>query len=236
MERENPSARESRRLNRLFAAALVPAMPTIGGHVVTLAAGQAAMHSGNVPTALPLVLMGRLQPVVHLGNDGQRVVPAWFEPGEIAMCSYLYATTALTVDVVAAEDSQLRWLPRAVIEATIQARGDLLLPLAQFLAQRLREVQARERVWLQRGVRGRVWAALQREVGGDAPQAGDAWRVDLSHEALAERAGASRPKVSLALKDMEREGLLRLGRGCLWLVAPVDEKPDPGLARARPAA
>jgi CRP-like cAMP-binding protein len=219
--RETPSALESRRLNQQFASALAHVMASTASTAhptQAFAAGQAVLHAGATPVALPWVESGRLHAVMHLGDDGQRVVPVSFAAGEIAMCSHLFSREPLAVDIVAATDTALRWLPRAAIEAAVPVYPELALTLVQFLAQRLREVQARERVWLQRSVRGRLWAVLLREIDGQPPAPDGTWPVHLTHEALAERAGVSRPKLSGALKAMEREGVLRLGRRLISVV------------------
>jgi CRP-like cAMP-binding protein len=106
------------------------------------------------------------------------------------------------------------------VELTIADKPQLGLPLIRFLAQRLREVQMRERVWLSRGLHARVWAALMREVAGTKPEADGRWLVPLTHEALAARAGVSRPRLSLTLKAMERDGHVRIGRGWVELLDP----------------
>jgi CRP-like cAMP-binding protein len=124
----------------------------------------------------------------------------------------------LTVDIVAACDTVVPWLPRSEIERAVGVHPELALPLVQFLAQRLREVQARERVWLQRGVRARLWAVLLREIDGQATDADGTWTVHMTHEDLAERSGVSRPKLSEALKRLEREGVLQLGRRAITVV------------------
>jgi CRP-like cAMP-binding protein len=218
VNRENPSALESRRLNRQFAAALAGVLTPAAYPLQAVPAGQTVLHAGTAPVALPWVESGRLDAVVHVDEGGQRVVPVTFSDGEIAMCSYLYSREHLTVDVVAAGESKLRWLPRASIEAVIPRHPELFMPLLRFLAQRLREVQARERVWLQRGVRARLWAVLAREIDEQSPAADGSCHVHLTHEELAERAGVSRPKLSQALKAMEREGVLRLGRRLIEVI------------------
>jgi CRP-like cAMP-binding protein len=71
---------------------------------------------------------------------------------------------------------------------------------------------------VERGVRGRLWAVLLREIDGQPSDTDGTWSVHLTHEALAERAGVSRPKLSGALKTMEREGVLRLGKRVITVV------------------
>lgn len=221
MDRENPSSRESRRLNRLFAQSLTCALPLDGRPVQAVVAAQAVLHAGSRPAALPFVRAGRLHAVVHVDDEGQRIVPVAFERGEIAMCSYLFTHQPLGADIVAARDSDVQWLPVAEIETVVEGQPDVMLPLLKFLAQRLCEVQARERVWMARGVRGRVWAALLRETGGPPSGTDGTGRVPLTHEQLAERAGVSRPKLSQALKQFEREGAVRLGRGMVEVLVPA---------------
>jgi CRP-like cAMP-binding protein len=228
MDRENPFERESRRLNRLFAHELMACVDAAAFPARAVTAGRTVMRAGTRPAALPFVEAGSLQAVVHTGVEGQRVVPATFEAGEIAMCSMLFAASIAQVDIVAAQASRLRWLPRSVVESVVIAQPRLGPPLIRFFAQRLREVQMRERIWLSRGLYARVWAALMREVA-DVEADPDRRRiVSLTHEALAERAGVSRPRLSATLKAMEREGLLRIGRGRIEVLG----RPDAGRATA----
>jgi CRP-like cAMP-binding protein len=213
MVRENPFERESRRLNRLFALELLACVDASAYPARSMPSGRAVMRAGTSPKALPFVEAGALQAVIHTGEDGQRVVPVTFEAGEIAMCSMLFSTSAVHADIVTAQPSRLRWLPRDVVESAVAAHPRLGPPLVRFFAQRLREVQMRERIWLSRGLKARVWATLMREVANAGPDPDDRSVVLLTHEALAERAGVSRPRLSMTLKAMEREGLVRIGRG-----------------------
>jgi CRP-like cAMP-binding protein len=215
MAGENTFERESRRLNRLFAEALLARIDVSRCGERAAATGRAVMRAGSWPTALPLVQQGMLQAEIHTGAEGGRVVPVTFLAGEIAMCSLLFSASPVHADIVAAQPSRLRWLPRDRIESAVIEQPELALPLVRFLAQRLREVQLRERVWLSRGLQARVRAALMREVAGSPPGPDGHWIVPLTHEALAARAGVSRPRLSLTLKSMARDGQVRLGRG--WI-------------------
>lgn len=213
MTPENPFERESRRLNRLFARELLACVDTTAHAARPTPAGRVVIRAGTSPRALPVVEAGTLQAVIHTGDEGQRVVPVTFEAGEIAMCSLLFSASPVHADIVTVQPSRLRWLPRGLIEAAVATHPRLGLPLIQFLAQRLREVQMRERVWLSRGLDARVWAALMRELAGAEPEPDGRWVVPLTHEALAERAGVSRPRLSMTLKGMEHDGRVRIGRG-----------------------
>jgi len=45
--------------------------------------------------------------------------------------------------------------------------------------------------------------------------------VELTHEQLAARCGISRPKASIALKNLERSGLVALGHRSIEVLDPV---------------
>jgi CRP-like cAMP-binding protein len=84
--------------------------------------------------------------------------------------------------------------------------------LVSFLGLRLREVQARERAGFARSVPARLSASLSR-ILTDLPTRTDArLLIQATHEQLAASCGVSRPKTSLALKKMEQDGILKLGR------------------------
>lgn len=219
MAAENPYERESRRLNRQFAQELLACLDTSGLAIRVVAAGRVVMRAGTSPQALPYIEAGALQAEIHTGVDGHRVVPATFEAGEVAMCSLLFSASPVHADIVTVGPCRLRWLARDSVETAVAARPELALPLVRFLAQRLREVQMRERIWLSRSLRGRVWAALMREVGGTPSAPEGRSIVALTHESLAARAGVSRPRLSMALKALERDGKVRLGRGRIEMLS-----------------
>jgi CRP-like cAMP-binding protein len=84
--------------------------------------------------------------------------------------------------------------------------------LVRFLGFRLREVQARERAGSARSVMTRLSASLIRTLG-ELPIRPDArLLIHATHEQLASSCGVSRPKTSLALKKLERDGIVLLGR------------------------
>jgi CRP/FNR family transcriptional regulator len=68
-------------------------------------------------------------------------------------------------------------------------------------------------------VHARVCATLVRMAAeGPADGADGRPRLATTHEQLAVRCGVSRPKVSTALKRLERSGRLRLGRGAIEIL------------------
>lgn len=216
----------SRRLGQVLSERLaVQDLPTV--HVP---AGRNLLPAGQPITRLPLLVSGRLDCVLPL-RDGEAssLIPISFEAGEIAMLSQVFCNAPVWVDVVAAQDCELRWLPVADLEQLLQDDARLLLMFTRFLAHRLRDVQIRERSWVERSVRHRVAMQLTRlaqKAGSDA-QGGR--RIQATHEELAARCGVSRPKLTTELKHLESRGLIRRGRGCIEILdlggLALDEAP-----------
>jgi CRP-like cAMP-binding protein len=207
-----PEGWPSRALNRAFAAALLARLGP--GPARSGLAGQVVQRGNALPDALPLVETGVLEVVMLLDAEGRRVVPVWFGAGEMAMLSTLYGDTAPRGDLVWRQPGTLRWYDRRTVEQVVEEHPPLMAALARFLAQRLREVQQRERLWLERGVHERVRSVLARLADGQRR------RLHLTHEELANHCGVSRPKLSTALKVLERAGALRLHRGGIEILRP----------------
>lgn len=164
--------------------------------------------------ALPFIESGRLDAVLNVGEEGTQVIPVIFSRGEIALLSALFSEEPIPGKLVAAEPLLVRWIPLADLEAALLEDPGLLLILVKFLALRLREVRARERGWLERGVHERVCAGMARVALESPPASPDGpWSIFSTHEHLASRCGVSRPKLSQELKYLEHKGVVRLNRG-----------------------
>ncbi len=168
---------------------------------------------------LPFIAQGRIDSVLHLlGGEGGRVLPVSREAGKVVLLSYLFTQQPSTVDLVAGSEIAVRWAAVADIEAALLDDQELLVLLVRFLAQSLREVQVRECAWVERGVHERVSATLER-LARLAPRDDAGHPVIIAaHAELAERSGASRPKLSQALKRLEQAGRLRLERKAIRII------------------
>lgn len=205
---------ESHGLSQQLGLALAKRIPETHSPVMRIAVGQTLLHSGVAITRLPLLLSGRIDCVVHL-NKGETgdIIPVSFEAGEVVLLSQLFCNIPVWVDLVAAENCTVRWLDVKHLEVLIETDPALLLLLTRFLSQRLREVQTRERGWIERSVHNRVCAHLTRLAQKSQIDAqGHTW-IAATHEELAARCGVSRPKLSQELKRLEQAGCIRLSRG-----------------------
>ena len=206
-------SRLSQELSRQLARALAAPLGLAKRPLHRVAAGTSMLKAGDRPPNLPYVVSGRLDAIVHLpGKTGGQIVPVCFRAGEVGLLSYLFNQQPNGADVVSGEASVIKWVPVRQIESTLLDDPAMMILLVRFLGQRLREAQARERGWAARGVLPRLGAGLMRLLS-DLPKRDDGRVViEATHEEIADRCGISRPRASTALKQMEREGLVVLGR------------------------
>lgn len=184
-----------------------------------IAAGTTLMWAGDRVTRIAFLETGHVNAVLHLhGDDGGQVIPITFGDGEVVALSRLFGEEPGQLDLVAATELRIRWVPTVEVELALLQHPELLVLLVQFLAARLREVQMREAGWVERGVHERLCAALARMAREWPPQPGARWLINATHEDLAARCGVSRPKVSGELKRLEQAGWLRLDRGVIEIL------------------
>lgn len=220
----SPSTRtESRELTRELARRLSERLALSQRPAQQVSAGVALLKSGDSVTRLPLIIQGRVDSVLHLhGDDGGRVIPVSWNDGEFVLLSQLFMGRPSFVDLIAATNLSLRWASVAEMEEALLQDSDMLVLLVRVLAQRLREVQTRERIWVERGVHQRLCATLARLAQqSEKDEAGHALIV-ATHEELAERSGVSRPKLSKELKRLELEGRVKLERKTVRVVDLTD--------------
>lgn len=175
--------------------------------------GRTLVKTGDVVARLPYVMSGRLNPVVHIpGTQSGQIVPITFGSGEIALLSYLFNRLPSGSDLVTSQASAIQWIPIDEVESALLKDPQLMAVLVRFLGLRLREGQAREKAGSARNVLTRLSASLSRLLSV-APARPDArLLIYMTHEQLASSCGVSRPKASLALKKMERDSIILLGR------------------------
>jgi CRP/FNR family transcriptional regulator len=175
--------------------------------------GQTLIKTSDEVARLPFVMSGRLNAVVHIpGKQGGQIVPIAFSAGEIALLSYLFNRLPSGSDLVVAQSAMIQWIPVEDMETALLQDPHLMVLLVKFLGLRLREVQARERAGFARSVPARLSASLSRILMVLPSRPDGRLLIQSTHEQLAASCGVSRPKTSLALKKMEREGVLKLGR------------------------
>ena len=174
--------------------------------------GTVLQKSGDRLERLAYVMRGQLDVVIHVpGSLGGQMTPISFQSGDLCFLSYLFTHLPSGGDLVVRDRAVIRWVTVSEIEEELLSHHELLVLLVRFLGNRLREVQARERALSTRSVKARMGSGLLRALADLHPRPDGRLIITLTHEQLAFRCGVSRPKASIALKEMEQQGLLKLG-------------------------
>jgi CRP/FNR family transcriptional regulator len=187
------------------------------GDRMELKEGDLLMDIGGYIKRIPLVMDGLLK-VLREDEDGNEMLLYFIGPGQtcaMALTCCMGAATS-TVRVVAEEDSVVVTIPARIMDEltndfrswktfvmhTYQQRFDDLLRTIDGIAFRQLDVRLMELL------QGRVRAS-GRSV------------VELSHQALAQELNTAREVVSRILKQMERKGLVKLGRQRIEVLEPA---------------
>jgi CRP-like cAMP-binding protein len=216
---ETPSPVGSRALNLAWVAILSQKLELAAWSLTKKSAGGRLAAVGDTVLQLPLIVSGSVDAVIRQSaDDGNEVVPVSWDAGELVLMSQLFSREPCGVDLVVTDDLVFRWLPIADIERCLLQSQELLIQFVHYLTQRLREVQSRERAWLERGVHERVCASLARIARATPPDAQGVIVIAGTHETLAGRCAVSRPRLSGELKQLEDAGRLKLSRGAIEII------------------
>lgn len=167
------------------------------------------------PGSTVLVLARGRVKIKAVTPDGRETIFAFVQPGEV------FGELAVLDDrprkeyAEAVEDSLVLALPREEVLWLMARRPDVALSVTKLLGFRLRRVENRLRNTLFRSTRERTIGLILElldEYGEPLPGGGTEVRVRLSHQELANLIGATRESVTLALGQLQREGLIAVHR------------------------
>ncbi len=181
-------------------------------------AGEAIYFPGDPSDTVYVVHHGHVR-LSYLDPSGRRLTFAIVGPG------HLFGETAL------AGEEQRLWLAEAIEDSKVcsihkddllslaQSRPILAMQITKKVGERLTEVQNKLEDILFKGVHARLSQALLKlsEQYGEESKRGISIRFRLTHQELANLIGATRETTSLALGDLERQGLLSKERGRITL-------------------
>ncbi|MBI4081017.1 MAG: Crp/Fnr family transcriptional regulator [Candidatus Lambdaproteobacteria bacterium] len=177
--------------------------------------GTVLYDSGGPCPFVPFLLAGVIR-VYKLGESGREVTLYRVLPGETCIMSTSCTLTEQRYPAMAEaeEDVHLLALPGHVFRQLMERFPKLQAFVLQGLADRLAEVMAVVEELVFRRVDLRL---VERLLQRTAPPAKPV--VELTHAQLAVELGSVREVISRILKDLERNGLVRLGRGRVEVVA-----------------
>ena len=139
--------------------------------------------------------------------------------GEVFGIPSVIAGALFPTDVLCDENGETLDIPRAAFEHAVRADPDLAMTLIKSLSVRITELFSVMEDDLLPALSDRVRQSLQRLArhNGQADKAGNT-HLDLSQQDIAQAVNASRQKVHIELKRLEREGLIKLGYRSITLL------------------
>ena len=158
-------------------------------------------------------------------RDGRAITLANLGPGAVFGEMSLFDKGPRSASVETAEDTELLAIPATDMRRLLKDHPELAEKVVIALAERLRAANERLASQSFQTVPARVAAALLQALSGpEAVTGGSAEPVTLTMRQadLAQLAGTSRESVSRFVDELEREGVVEVGRGRLTILRPDD--------------
>ncbi len=185
----------------------------------TFPAGTRVFHEGDQSDACYIVCSGEFR-VTREHSDGRAITLANLSRGDIFGELAMLDGEVRSASVEAMEDGELLALPGGDVRSLLERHPEIAVKLIGNLVSRLRS--ANERISRQsfQTVPGRVAGVLAQLVADEGPHAEGTLTIRMNQADLAQLAGTSRESVSRFLADLERSGVVRIGRGRVSVLDP----------------
>lgn len=160
-----------------------------------------------------LLAEGRVR-IGSYSDDGKQTILAFIEPGELFGELALVAPTSREEFAEAIGKSTVVLIPRDAFEELIEANAQVALGVTKLFGLRRQRIERRLKYLLFRSNRERLVHLLLElvEQYGQRTAAGVELAVKLSHQDLASIIGSTRETVTVVLGELQRDGLVTIGR------------------------
>lgn len=182
--------------------------------VMQLAPGQIVFRAGDHCQGLPLVLSGSIK-VQMTGLSGHGIV--LYRMGENDICTLsigsLMTGKGYRAEAVVEEESRVAMVPRGLFDRLMDQSAGFRLGVMESYGQRLDDLMLLVEEVAFRRMDERLEAWLQARAGSGS--------IPITHQELAVELGTAREVVSRLLKELERQGKVKLSRGCISLTSQM---------------
>lgn len=188
-----------------------------GASIRRIERGETLWEAGDQPDAVAFVLAGRLDLVDDVARRPLRLRSV--HVGEVVGISGV-ARVPSSAAATAGTDVEVAIFRGVDVRAVLRRDPDFALRAIAHLGRLVAEVsrERREALLEDLDARLRRWLAAEARRGSE---------IRRTHEHIAESLGVTRPRVSEALKRLERAGIVRRRRGRMLYVAPARTPPGP---------
>ncbi len=182
--------------------------------VMQLASGQIVFRAGDHCQGLPLVLSGSIK-VQMTGLSGHSIVLYRMGGNDICTLSIgsLMTGKGYRAEAVVEEESRVAMVPRGLFDRLMDQSGPFRLAVMESYGQRLDDLMLLVEEVAFRRMDERLEAWLQARAGNGS--------IPITHQELAVELGTAREVVSRLLKELERQGKVKLSRGRIVLTGQM---------------
>lgn len=185
--------------------------------------GELIFEAGQRPEGFWIVCSGQVK-VYRTAQDGKVLIQTLAMDGDLLGHRALLADEVFEESAEALEESVLSFIDRAYILHLIAGHGSLALRFLRTLARDLGDSEASATTMAYRNARERLIEALFDLHKLQAARPGsdkDPWRFRLRRQDLAELAGLTLETTVRGLKELEREGIVRLDGRRIEVLQPA---------------
>lgn len=176
--------------------------------------GDVIMNENSYIRAIPIVLEGSIR-VMRVDEEGKEMLLYYIRPGESCIMSFLGGIHQETskVKVVAEEDVEILFIPIEKAGLLIKENPEWLDYIFRLYHKRFEELLSVVNDVAFKKMDDRILLYLK-----EKSKLSGSKEISITHNELAEELGTARVVVSRLLKQMETEGLVKLGRNKISLV------------------
>lgn len=176
--------------------------------------GEIIMNENSYIRAIPIVLTGSIR-VMRVDEEGREILLYYIRPGESCIMSFLGGMHSETskVKAVAEEDVEILFIPIEKAGMLIKDNSEWLDYIFRLYHKRFEELLSVVNEVAFKKMDDRILHFLkekQKLIGSN--------EIAITHQELSEELGTSRVVVSRLLKQMEGEGMVKLGRNKILLM------------------
>jgi CRP-like cAMP-binding protein len=181
--------------------------------------GQVVLSRGQATSTALLLVKGRLRVSVTT-PEGEEQLLRWMLPGEISGLSSVFAETTYPADLVTVGTTQVLHIERTRLIDLITRDPAVAVDLLRILGLRINQLLDTLADQTMHSLEQRVWAALERIAKFNSVAVPDGVMLRVSQSDLAQAASASRQRVNQQLRQLQEQGLIRLGYRNIVLLRP----------------
>lgn len=175
--------------------------------------GEVLFREGEPAAGLYITCSGRVK-IDRRTREGKHLITRLCATGDLFGHRAMLADESYEETATALEDSVVAFLDKGYVTSLLSHHGELALKLLRSLARDLGDSEAAATAMAYRSARERLVEALfdlhELQLAHPDASGGGPWQFSLRRQDLAELTGLTLETTVRALKELEREGVLRL--------------------------